>query len=149
MISMDSKVQSMDSRIGSLDSKVEQLLNVQTFLKNDFHTYKHAIYEKMNTVYANVASSQTSLETRLFRQFTEHQLQISSDLDFVKLQLAELFNHLKEIGDAKKREGGQISGCGRQSSSPRGGPSRGEGGQSSRPSYKRGEGSSSKKRKWF
>ncbi|KZV55034.1 hypothetical protein F511_31516 [Dorcoceras hygrometricum] len=105
VLSMDSKVQSMDSKVMSLDSKVEELLNIQTFMKHKFNTYKRAFYEKIDTVVANVASSQTSLETSLVRQFTEHQLQISSDIDFVKLQLAELVNHLKEIGDAKKGEG--------------------------------------------
>ncbi|KZV58042.1 dystroglycan-like [Dorcoceras hygrometricum] len=77
------------------------------FMKHDFNTYKHTFYEKMDKVAANVSSSQISLETSLVRQFTEHQLQIASDIDFVKLQLAELVNHLKEIGDAKKGEGGQ------------------------------------------
>ncbi|KZV22099.1 flagellar associated protein, callose synthase-like protein [Dorcoceras hygrometricum] len=101
MLSMDSKVHSMDSRIGSLDSKVEQLLYVQTFLKYDFNTYKCALCEKMDTLAADVASSQTSLETSLVRQFTEHQLQIANDLDFFKLQLAELVNHLKELGFQK------------------------------------------------
>ncbi|KZV35018.1 auxin-responsive family protein [Dorcoceras hygrometricum] len=95
----------MESRFVSLDSKVEQFLNVETFLKHGFNTYKNAFYENMFTVAANIASSQTSLETSLVHQVTEHQLQIASDLDFVKLQLAELVNHLKEIGDAKKREG--------------------------------------------
>ncbi|KZV57227.1 hypothetical protein F511_07868 [Dorcoceras hygrometricum] len=102
---MDSKVQSMDSKVISLDSKVEELLNIHTFMKHDFNTYKRAFYEKMDTVAVNVDSSQTSLETSLVRQFTEHQLQIASELDFVKLQLAKLVNHLKEVGDAKKGEG--------------------------------------------
>ncbi|KZV27744.1 transducin family protein [Dorcoceras hygrometricum] len=86
----------MDSRILSMDSK--------TFLKNEFNTYKRAFYENMDTMAIKVASSQTSLETSLVRQFTERQLHISSYLDFVKLQLAELVNHLKELGDAKKWE---------------------------------------------
>ncbi|KZV56154.1 MiaB-like tRNA modifying enzyme [Dorcoceras hygrometricum] len=131
VISMDSKVQSMDSKVISLDSKVEQLLNIHTFLKHDFNTYKHAFYDM---VAANVASSQTSLETSLVCQFTEHQMQIFSDLDFVELQMEGLVNHLKEIGDAKKGELGQSSG-------PRGGPS-------SVPSNKKGE-SGYKKRRWF
>ncbi|KZV54838.1 hypothetical protein F511_37172 [Dorcoceras hygrometricum] len=126
------QVQSIDSKFISLDSKVEQLLNNQTFLKHDFNTYKRAFYEKIDMVAANVSSSQTSLETRLVRQFSEHQLQIASDLDSVKLQLAEMVNHLKEIGDSKKGDGGQSSG-------PRGGPSSG-------PSNRKGEGSSGYKR---
>ncbi|KZV23125.1 hypothetical protein F511_25086 [Dorcoceras hygrometricum] len=138
VISLDSKVHSMNSRV-SLDSLVEELLNIQTFMKHDFKTYKRGFYDKMDTVAANVTSSQTSLETSLVHQLTEHQLQLASDLDFVKLQLEELFNHLKEIGDAKKRKGGQCSGFG----GSRGPSSKGPG-----PSSKRGEGtSSSKKRK--
>ncbi|KZV22393.1 hypothetical protein F511_19726 [Dorcoceras hygrometricum] len=80
-----------------------------TFMKHDFGTYKNGLYDKMDTVAANITTSQTSLETSLVRQLTEHQLQLASDLDFVKLQLAELVNHLKETGDSKKREGGQRS----------------------------------------
>ncbi|KZV32241.1 hypothetical protein F511_29420 [Dorcoceras hygrometricum] len=64
-----------------------------------------AFYKKMDEVVANVNSSQTTLETSLVRQFTEHQQQIASDLDFVKMQLAELVNNFKEISDAKNGEG--------------------------------------------
>ncbi|KZV57174.1 hypothetical protein F511_13409 [Dorcoceras hygrometricum] len=115
--------------------------------EHDFGTYKRAIYAKMGTVAANVVSSQTSLETSLVRQFTEHQLQIASEPDYVKLQLEELVNHLKELGDARKGEGGQ-------SGRPGEGPSRqGEGPSSTMdkgPNYRRGEGSSSYKRsRWF
>ncbi|KZV22989.1 hypothetical protein F511_20390 [Dorcoceras hygrometricum] len=69
--SLDSKVQSM---VGSLDSKVDELFNIQTFMKHDFGIYKRVFYEKMDTMAANIASSQKSLETSLVRQFTEHQL---------------------------------------------------------------------------
>ncbi|KZV36887.1 hypothetical protein F511_24551 [Dorcoceras hygrometricum] len=62
------------AKVISLDSKVEELLNIQTFMKHEFSVYKRAFYEKMVMVSANVASSQTSLETSLVRQFTEHQL---------------------------------------------------------------------------
>ncbi|KZV29270.1 formin-like protein 1-like [Dorcoceras hygrometricum] len=102
IVSLDSKVKFMDSKVLSLDSKVEELLNIQTFMKHDFSSYKSAFYEKMDMVAANVASSQKSLEIGLVRQFIEHQLQSASDIDFIKLQLEELVNHLKEIGDAKK-----------------------------------------------
>ncbi|KZV34410.1 hypothetical protein F511_34719 [Dorcoceras hygrometricum] len=61
-----------------------------------------AFYQRMDEVVSNVRSSQTTFETSLVHQFTEHQLQIASDLDFVKMQLAELVNHLKEVSDAKK-----------------------------------------------
>ncbi|KZV55077.1 hypothetical protein F511_31614 [Dorcoceras hygrometricum] len=102
---IDSRVKSMDSRLGSLDSKVEQLLNVQTFLKHDFGIYKRGFYDWMETVAANVTSSQTSLEINLVRQLTEQQYQFANDLEFVKMQLVELVNNLKETGDAKKGEG--------------------------------------------
>ncbi|KZV37750.1 Transcripteion factor [Dorcoceras hygrometricum] len=123
MLSMDSKVQSMYSILGSMDSKIEQLLNVQTFLKHDFGTHKRALYYKMDTVAGNVKSSQTSLETTVLHHLTEHQPQMVSDLDYVKLQLAELVNHLKELGDAKKGEDGRScsrpgEGSGRQGEGP-------------------------------
>ncbi|KZV53572.1 hypothetical protein F511_27296 [Dorcoceras hygrometricum] len=140
--SMESKVHSMDSKVISLDSKVEELLNIQTFMKHDFGVYKRAFYEKMDTMAANVASSQTSLETSLVRKLTEHQLKLASDLDFVKLQLAEVVNHLRGTSDAKKGERGQSSGFGGPrgpSSGPRGGPSSG-------PSNKKGDGTSSYKK---
>ncbi|KZV28201.1 AAA-type ATPase family protein [Dorcoceras hygrometricum] len=100
--SIDSRVKSMNSKVGSLYSKVEALLNIQTFMKHNFGIYKRAFYDNMDTMAASVTSSHTSLETSLVHQLAEHQFQLASDLDFVKLQLAELFNHLKEIGDAKK-----------------------------------------------
>ncbi|KZV57234.1 hypothetical protein F511_03478 [Dorcoceras hygrometricum] len=106
MLSMDSKVQSMDSRLGSLDFKVEQLLNVHTFIKHELGTYKRGLYDKFDTVAGNVKSSQISLETRVIHHLTEHQIQLANDLDFVKIQLAKLVNHLKETGDAKKGECG-------------------------------------------
>ncbi|KZV06988.1 zinc finger BED domain-containing protein RICESLEEPER 1-like [Dorcoceras hygrometricum] len=146
---IDSRVKSMDFRLGSLDSKVEQLLNVQTFLKHDFGIYKHGFYDRMEMVAANINSSQKSLETNLVRQLTEQQYQFANDLDFVKMQLVELVNHLKETGDDKKGEGGQSRGSeGGQRSSIQGeGPSStmGKG-----PNYKRGERSSGyKRRRWF
>ncbi|KZV51202.1 hypothetical protein F511_08704 [Dorcoceras hygrometricum] len=107
-----------------------------TFLKHDFNTYKRAFYDKIETVAANVKSSQTSLETSIIPHLTEHQLQLASDLEFVKLQLAKLVNHLKEAGDAKKGEGGQSGRSGE-------GPNRqGEGPSSTKgkgPNYIRGD----------
>ncbi|KZV56703.1 hypothetical protein F511_30048 [Dorcoceras hygrometricum] len=93
--SMNLQVQSMDKRVISLDSKVEELLNIQTRMKHDFGIYKHALYEKMGKLATNFTSSQTSLETCLVRHLIEHQLQLASYLDFVKLQMAELVNHFK------------------------------------------------------
>ncbi|KZV34499.1 hydroxyproline-rich glycoprotein [Dorcoceras hygrometricum] len=68
----------MSSRVVSLDSKVEEMLNIQTFMKHDFSTYKNGFYDKMDTVAAKVTSSQTSLETSLVRQLIEHQLQLAN-----------------------------------------------------------------------
>ncbi|KZV50829.1 hypothetical protein F511_13238 [Dorcoceras hygrometricum] len=105
-----------------------------------FNTYKRGFYYQLETVAANVKSSQTSLETSIIYHLTEHQLQLPCDRDFVKLQLAELVNHLKEAGDAKKGEGGQSGRSGEGPSSTRG----------KCPNYKRGDGSSSYKRsRWF
>ncbi|KZV31091.1 hypothetical protein F511_28268 [Dorcoceras hygrometricum] len=74
-------------------------------MKNESEISRRNLSKKIDQVLANVNSSQTALETSLVRQFIEHQLQISSDLDFVKMQLAELVNHFKESSDAKKGEG--------------------------------------------
>ncbi|KZV57325.1 hypothetical protein F511_38950 [Dorcoceras hygrometricum] len=116
-------VQSMDSIFGSMDSKIEQLLNVQTFMKHEFGAYRRAFFDNMDTVAGNVNSSQTSLETTVLHHLIEHQLQLASDLEYVKFQLAELVNHLKEAGDAKKGEGGKSGsrlgeGSGRQGEGP-------------------------------
>ncbi|KZV55113.1 hypothetical protein F511_31485 [Dorcoceras hygrometricum] len=54
---------------------------VRTFMKHCFGIYKRAFYEKMDAVAANITSSQTTLETSLVHQFTEHLLQIAIDLD--------------------------------------------------------------------
>ncbi|KZV25804.1 kinesin-4-like [Dorcoceras hygrometricum] len=75
-------VASMDSKVVSLDTKVDKLMDTQTFTKLDFGIYKRAFYEKMDAVVANVNSSQTTLETILVRQFTEHQLQIAKRFRF-------------------------------------------------------------------
>ncbi|KZV49845.1 hypothetical protein F511_43272 [Dorcoceras hygrometricum] len=77
----DSNMQSMEFKLRSMNSHIEQLLNTQTFLKLDFGRHKFIIYEKK-------------------QQFTE-------DLDMVKLQLSELVEHLKQIGNDKNGEGGQ------------------------------------------
>ncbi|KZV17687.1 hypothetical protein F511_20636 [Dorcoceras hygrometricum] len=62
-------------------------------------------YKKMDEVVTSVNTSQTALETNLVRQFTESQQHFASQMALVKLQLAELVNHLKEISDTKKGEG--------------------------------------------
>ncbi|KZV30161.1 hypothetical protein F511_16048 [Dorcoceras hygrometricum] len=104
--SLDSNIMSIDSRMLSMDSKV-----------------KSAFCDKIDTVAGNVKSSQTSLETTILHHLTEHQIQRASDLGFVKIQLAELVDHLKMAGDAKKVEGGQSGsrpgeGSGRQGEGP-------------------------------
>ncbi|KZV50621.1 interleukin-1 receptor-associated kinase 1-like [Dorcoceras hygrometricum] len=85
VLSLEFKIASMDSRVISLDSKVVRIMVAQTFMKLDFGLCKLAFYEKMDTMVTNVTSS-----TNLVHQFTEHQMQIASDLDFVKMQLAEM-----------------------------------------------------------
>ncbi|KZV46103.1 hypothetical protein F511_31537 [Dorcoceras hygrometricum] len=54
VIALDSKVHSMNSRVVSLDSKVKELLNIQTFMKHEFSTYKSGFYDNMDTVAANL-----------------------------------------------------------------------------------------------
>ncbi|KZV32250.1 hypothetical protein F511_20369 [Dorcoceras hygrometricum] len=132
MQSMNSQVQSLDKRLASLDSKLEDSLNNQTRLKHDFSIYKHSFYENMDTIASNI------LETNLVRQLAAQQYQFTNDLDFVKLQLVELVNHLKEIGDAKKEEGGQH----RNFEGGQGQSKSGEGPSSTQgkgPNYRRGE----------
>ncbi|KZV21203.1 mitogen-activated protein kinase 8 [Dorcoceras hygrometricum] len=97
-------VLSLDSKIASMDSKVDKMMDIQTFMKHDSGIFRRALYQRMDEVVANVNSSQPALETSLVRQFTEHQLQIASDLDFVKMKLIKLVNHFKEMSDAKKGE---------------------------------------------
>ncbi|KZV35031.1 hypothetical protein F511_19778 [Dorcoceras hygrometricum] len=95
------QVQSMDKRVISLDSKVEDLLNIKTRMKHGFGIYKHAFYEKMHKLTIDFTSSYTSLETCLVRRLREHQLQLATDMTFVKLQMADLVNHFKEVCDTK------------------------------------------------
>ncbi|KZV31967.1 hypothetical protein F511_39006 [Dorcoceras hygrometricum] len=76
--------------------------NNQTYMRHDSDIFRRAFYRKMDEVVTSVITSQTALETSIVHQFTESQQQIASDLDFVKLQLAELINHFKDISDAKK-----------------------------------------------
>ncbi|KZV34121.1 zinc finger BED domain-containing protein RICESLEEPER 2-like [Dorcoceras hygrometricum] len=102
-VSLESKIDSIDSKAVSLDSKVNRIMDAQTFMNLDFGLYKRAFYKNIDTMVANVTSSQTVLETSLVHQFTE--MQISSDLDVVKMQLAKMVKHLKELGDAKRGEG--------------------------------------------
>ncbi|KZV20684.1 hypothetical protein F511_09661 [Dorcoceras hygrometricum] len=73
MLSMDSKVKSVDSRLG------------------------RAFYDKIDTVAGNVKSSLTSLEIIVLHHLTEHQLQLASDLDFFKLQRAELVDTSRRL----------------------------------------------------
>ncbi|KZV46286.1 hypothetical protein F511_19611 [Dorcoceras hygrometricum] len=76
VLSLEFKIASMDSRALSLDSKIDGIMDAQTFMKLDFGLYKRAFYEKMDTMAANITSSQTALETSLIHQFTEHQCRL-------------------------------------------------------------------------
>ncbi|KZV51499.1 hypothetical protein F511_35437 [Dorcoceras hygrometricum] len=98
---------SMESKLRSMNSHIEQLMDTQTFLKLDVGCHKNIIYDKVDKLASNVTSSQTALETRNIRQLAGQQHQLTTDLDMVKLQLAELVEHLKRVGDTKKGEGGQ------------------------------------------
>ncbi|KZV28122.1 hypothetical protein F511_29600 [Dorcoceras hygrometricum] len=91
--------------------KVSELLQKRDLIRYklvEFHL-REAVAEHWKNFHKDKPSANQdimairTLETSLVRQFTEHQLQIASDLDFIKLQLAELVNHLKKIGDAKNR----------------------------------------------
>ncbi|KZV56824.1 hypothetical protein F511_25870 [Dorcoceras hygrometricum] len=150
-LSTDSKMHSMESKICSINSNIEQPMDTRTSLKLDFGRYKNIFYEKVDKLAANVTTYQTVLETSLIRHLAVQQYQLTTDLDMVKLQLAELVEHLKRIGDAKKGEGGQsrpVEGSSRQGgegpsdgqSSTRGrGPSPRGGRVPSPGSYRRGE----------
>ncbi|KZV46227.1 muscle M-line assembly protein unc-89 [Dorcoceras hygrometricum] len=97
-----SELKSVKRVVISLESTVNMMRDDQTYLKYDSQLFRRDFYKKMNEVVTSVNTSQTVLETNLVRQFIERKQQISSDLDFVKLQLAELINHFKEISDAKR-----------------------------------------------
>ncbi|KZV27980.1 hypothetical protein F511_25857 [Dorcoceras hygrometricum] len=107
MLYTDSKLKSMEFKLRSMNSQIEQLLDTQTFLKLDFRQHKGIIYDKVDTLDSIVKSSQTALETSLTRQLARQQQQFTNDLDMVKLQLAELVEHHKRIGNDKKGLGGQ------------------------------------------
>ncbi|KZV22855.1 WPP domain-interacting tail-anchored protein 1-like [Dorcoceras hygrometricum] len=85
-LSIDSKMHFMESKLRSMNSIIEQLMDTQKILKLDFGRYKHIIYDKL----------------------AGQQQQLTTDLDMVKMQLAELVEHLKRVGDAKKGEGGRV-----------------------------------------
>ncbi|KZV40293.1 hypothetical protein F511_33509 [Dorcoceras hygrometricum] len=104
------------------------MMDTQTSLKVDFGRHKHVFHDKMNTLADNVTSYQTALETSIIRQLAGQQHQLTTDLDMIKLQLAELVENLKWVGDAKKGEGGQSRPLDRSS---RQGGKRPSGGQSS------------------
>ncbi|KZV33690.1 phosphoglycerate mutase-like [Dorcoceras hygrometricum] len=70
---------------------------------------ERAFHDKIDAVVGNVKSSQKSLETTVLNHLTEHQIQLASVLGFVKMKLAELVDHFKNAGDAKKGKGGQGS----------------------------------------
>ncbi|KZV25825.1 hypothetical protein F511_12232 [Dorcoceras hygrometricum] len=95
-ISAGLKFKAMKIVVETLDSKIDMVRDSQTYLKLESDISRRTLSKKIDQVAANVNSSQTALETSLVRQFTEHQLHIASDLDFVKIQLAELANHFKE-----------------------------------------------------
>ncbi|KZV47712.1 hypothetical protein F511_19425 [Dorcoceras hygrometricum] len=97
--------QDMKRIVDSMDSKVDMLRDTQAYRKMESELSGRNLSKKIDQVAVNFNSSQTALETSLVRQFTEHQMQVNSDLYFVKMQLAELVNHFKEMSDAKKREG--------------------------------------------
>ncbi|KZV29341.1 hypothetical protein F511_18492 [Dorcoceras hygrometricum] len=91
--------------VTSLESTVNMMRDDQTYMKYDSNIFRRAFYKKMDEVVTSVSASQTVLGTDFVRQFTEIQQYFSSKMNFVKLQLAELVNHLKELSDAKKGEG--------------------------------------------
>ncbi|KZV36038.1 nuclear matrix constituent protein 1-like protein [Dorcoceras hygrometricum] len=107
MLSIDSRMASMDFKLKSMDSKLEELLKNQSFMKNQSGLFQRTFYDKVDTLATNVTSSQTTLETSLFCQLAVQQYQFTTELDMVKMQLAELVDNFKKIGDAKKGEGGQ------------------------------------------
>ncbi|KZV22780.1 hypothetical protein F511_15525 [Dorcoceras hygrometricum] len=90
MIYMESKLTSLDSRTLYIDSKMHSM-------DSKLHSLNSNIEQLMDTL--------TSLKLDFGRH--KHQHQLTTDLDMIKLQLVELVEHLKRVGDAKKGEGGQ------------------------------------------
>ncbi|KZV46999.1 hypothetical protein F511_30976 [Dorcoceras hygrometricum] len=66
MLSTDSKVKTVDYKLGSMDSKIDHLLNLQSYIKHDIGTSGRSFYDKLDTVAANLKTTQTSLETTSF-----------------------------------------------------------------------------------
>ncbi|KZV57268.1 zinc finger CCCH domain-containing protein 8-like [Dorcoceras hygrometricum] len=77
VVSMDSEVNSMDSRLKSMDSKLAELLKTQSYMKHNSGLYHRTFYDKVDTLAANVTTSQTALETSLIRQLAGKQYQLT------------------------------------------------------------------------
>ncbi|KZV49421.1 acyl-CoA-binding domain-containing protein 4-like [Dorcoceras hygrometricum] len=86
-------------------ANASMIVGTITYMKYDSKIFRQEFYKKMNEVVTSINTSQTALETNLVRQFEESHQHFASEMALVKLQLAELVNHLKEISDAKKGEG--------------------------------------------
>ncbi|KZV16782.1 hypothetical protein F511_15418 [Dorcoceras hygrometricum] len=69
--------------------------------------YHRTFYDKVDMLDTNVTSSHTALETNLVCLLDAQQYQYTTELDMVKLHLDEPVDHFKQLGDAKKGEGGQ------------------------------------------
>ncbi|KZV41006.1 hypothetical protein F511_18369 [Dorcoceras hygrometricum] len=80
-------------------------------VKDNVYGFKDAVQSSLSMIrwiwWLEKLSLLRPLETTVILHLTEHQLQLASDLDFVKLQMAELVNQLKETGDAKNGKSGQ------------------------------------------
>ncbi|KZV29236.1 pentatricopeptide repeat 5 [Dorcoceras hygrometricum] len=74
-------------------------------LKEIIKQHRQAFYRKMEVVVASANTSKSALETTLVRNLYESHQHFASEMTLVKLQLAEMVNHLKELTDAKKGEG--------------------------------------------
>ncbi|KZV46875.1 hypothetical protein F511_21101 [Dorcoceras hygrometricum] len=88
----------------TMESMVNMMRDDQTYMKYNSKIFGQAFYKNMDEVVTSVNTSQTALETNLVNQFEESHQHFASEMALVKLQLAELVNHLKEISDAKKGE---------------------------------------------
>ncbi|KZT76351.1 hypothetical protein F511_46624 [Dorcoceras hygrometricum] len=59
----------------------------------------------MDDVVASFNTHEPALETNLVRKTDESHENFTNEITLVRLQLAEMVNHFKELSDAKKGEG--------------------------------------------
>ncbi|KZV28632.1 hypothetical protein F511_38357 [Dorcoceras hygrometricum] len=99
-----SEFKSMKRVVAYLETSVTHMRDDQTYMKYDSKIVRQAFYRKMDEVVASVNTYKSALETNVVRKIDESHQHFANEMTLVRLQLAELVNHLKDLSDAKKRE---------------------------------------------